>query len=213
MYSIMQQRLCLTTILIVSTLCAIARPGVADASSPAVDLPPALTIDTMLHHMPVEHRDHTTPAETTDTVSAKEGAIGGWLAVESHLLDDMRGGFDTPLNLTLSFGIERAVYLNGALVTTTSFNLPALGGIMRDDASGQATPVSSVALLQNGSGNTFVTPTIAPLAATVIQNTLNNQTIQNLTTINASANSPQLLRNNFLQSLIRDSIGNAAVPH
>ena len=200
------------TILFVGMLGAIALPGIADASSPAIDPPLVLMVDTVLHQIPVDHGTRTAISEATDTVSAKEGVIGDWLAVESHLLDDMRGGFETPLNLTLSFGIERAVYLNGALVTTTSFNLPALGGIMRDDASGQATPVSSVALLQNGSGNTFVTPTITPLAATVIQNTLNNQSIQNLTTINASANSLQLLRNNSLQSLIRDSIGNALVP-
>lgn len=151
---------------------------------------------------------------------APGGRLIEWVAVEKHLLDDLRGGFDTSLHLTLSFGIERAVYLNGALVTTTSFNLPAMRGMGMDEAGGAAgmvtagVPSSSIALLQNGPGNSFSAgATGAPLAGTVIQNTLNNQSIQSLTTINASANSLELLRANAFQNLLHDGISHAVTPH
>lgn len=142
------------------------------------------------------------------------GALASWAAVPAHQLDDIRGGFDTSLNLTLSFGIERAIYLNGALVTTTSFNLPALGSVPRDDANGSILSAGSVALVQNGPGNTFVPPRDStPLAATVIQNTLSNQSLQSLITINASSNSLQILRTNAFQSMLQDGIGRVIVPH
>lgn len=155
------------------------------------------------------------PAEVAGFEATQHrGALQAWAAVPAHQLDDMRGGFDTSLNLMLSFGIERAVYLNGALVTTTSFNLPALGTLPHDDASGAAVPANSVALVQNGPGNTFVQARdTAPLAATVIQNTLNNQALQSLTTINAASNSLQILRTNGFQSILRDGLGQVTVPH
>lgn len=142
------------------------------------------------------------------------GTLASWAAVPAHQLDDIRGGFDTSLNLTLSFGIERAVYLNGALVTTTSFNLPALGSLPRNDANGAILSAGSVALVQNGPGNTFVQARDStPLAATVIQNTLSNQSLQSLTTINASSNSLQILRTNAFQSMLQDGVGRMMVPH
>lgn len=143
-----------------------------------------------------------------------QGALRDWTAVASHQLDDMRGGFDTSLHLTLSFGIERAVYLNGALVTTTSFNLPAMTGSRPDDPAYATMPSSAVALVQNGAGNTFASgPSTSPMAATVIQNTLNNQTLQGVTTINAAANSLQLLRANAFQTMMLESLNQGVVPH
>lgn len=160
--------------------------------------------------------DGTTPGVDKDINDRNRQTdhLQKWAAVPANQLDDMRGGFDTSLNLTLSFGIERAVYLNGALVTTTSFNLPALGTLPHDDANGAIVPNSSVALVQNGPGNTFIQGRDpAPLAATVIQNTLSNQALQNLTTINASSNSLQILRTNAFQSMLQDGIGHVVVPH
>jgi hypothetical protein len=146
--------------------------------------------------------------------ASPQGVLRDWSAVESHQLDDMRGGFDTSLHLTLSFGIERAVYLNGALVTTTSFNLPSMTGSRPDDPAIAAMPSSAVALVQNGAGNTFASsPSNSPMAATVIQNTLNNQTLQGVTTINAAANSLQLLRANAFQAMMLESLNQGVIPH
>ncbi|MGN5480352.1 hypothetical protein ACTMU2_37045 [Cupriavidus basilensis] len=46
----------------------------------------------------------------------------------------MRGGFDAG-GLQVSFGIERAVYINGALVVATSLNIPDVGRITTDQAA------------------------------------------------------------------------------
>jgi hypothetical protein len=45
---------------------------------------------------------------------------------DAERLDQVRGGFTTPHGLQFSFGIERAVYVNGDLVATTTLNLSNL---------------------------------------------------------------------------------------
>ena len=48
--------------------------------------------------------------------------VHAWHAVSEDKLDDMRGGFDVPAlaGLHISFGIDRAVYVNGDLVASAS---------------------------------------------------------------------------------------------
>jgi len=122
------------------------------------------------------------------------------LALNSRSLDAIRGGYSGINGLQVFFGIERSVYVNGALVTTTSLNL-----------SGQGQPVGggqSLALIQSGAGNSVAPQLLLPSAmpGTVIQNTLNDQRIQALTVINATVNSMQVLRSLNLQTTIRESI-------
>ncbi len=57
-----------------------------------------------------------------------------WLAVSNNNLDGMRGGFATGTGLMVSFGIERAVYINGNLATSTSFNIPDVSKLAVDQA-------------------------------------------------------------------------------
>lgn len=201
-----------------------------DVSVPPGDASLVLVAETSLHDAATSATRQAAAGSATwegisshsvvrDGPTEPPGKLQEWVAVETHLLDDLRGGFDTSLHLTLSFGIERAVYLNGALVTTTSFNLPAMRGSGIDAGSANnsvpaSLPPSSVAILQNGPGNNFSTGASSlPIAGTVIQNTLNNQSIQSLTTINASANSLQLLRANTFQNLLKDSISHGIGLH
>jgi hypothetical protein len=65
---------------------------------------------------------------------------------------------------------------------------------------------AALAVVQNGSGNHVSTQISPNLAATIIQNTLNDQKIQNVTTINATVNSLQVLRSMSVQSAIQDGI-------
>lgn len=131
---------------------------------------------------------------------------GRGLAVSAAKLDDVRGGFVTSSGLQLSFGIERAVYLNGNLVTTTSLQLNELGKI----SGAQGLPVSaelSRALVQNGSGNTFVSNAVSAAAlGNIIQNTLDNQKIQTITRIDAAVSAATVLRGIDLQSSMRGAI-------
>ena len=127
------------------------------------------------------------------------------LAVNETALDRVRGGFVTE-SLNISFGIERAVYVNGALVTTTSLNVSDLGKI----SAGRGTTTfdsGTLALVQSGAGNSVTAGSITPTSlGTVIQNTLDGQKIQNLTVINATVNSLGILRGLNLQSSLRGAV-------
>ena len=127
------------------------------------------------------------------------------LAVNETSLDRVRGGFVTE-SLNISFGIERAVYVNGALVTTTSLNVSDLGKI----SAGRGTTAfdsGTLALVQSGAGNSVSAGSISPTSlGTVIQNTLDGQKIQNVTVINATVNSLGILRGLNLQSSLRGAV-------
>ena len=161
--------------------------------------------------------DQTAPA-------ARANPFGGRrVAVLDHALDRVRGGFVTA-NLNIAFGIERAVYINGALVTTTSLNISDVGRVTTNTnigAGAESKPVSpsTLALIQSGAGNSVAGGAFSVGAAagagvglsanaigTVVQNTLDGQKIQNVTVINATANSLGVLRGLNLQNALRSSL-------
>lgn len=122
-----------------------------------------------------------------------------WAPLADKRLEQLRGGFDSGEGLVVSFGIERAVYVNGVLVTTTALNVGTLSPAIIQ--SGQTIPIASgvpgtVSLVQNGQANIFQVAASAgaALPATFIQNTLNNQTISAMTVINAATNSLSALK-------------------
>ncbi|WP_454724323.1 MULTISPECIES: flagellin [Cupriavidus] len=202
-------------------------------------------------------------------VRAARRTMASWKPVEKDRLDDLRGGFDVGSDLQVSFGIQRAVYINGDLVVATSLTIPNLSRITTDQATrlaaalGVATGAGAAAaatvgnalashpatagnggsggsggnggsssgagsagsgagaagtamtslpaamvsagaatvttngvmsLIQNGPGNSAAASALAGSPATVIQNTLNNQSIQSLVTINAGVNTLQAFR-------------------
>lgn len=105
----------------------------------------------------------------------------GWAPVSEAVLDGLRGGFQSSLTGPIvSFGIERTVFLNGHLVSSVTLTIP--------DASKIAANVrDAITLVQHGSGNK-VSHDVSALApfTTVIQNSLDHQTIQSHTVINAT---------------------------
>jgi uncharacterized cupredoxin-like copper-binding protein len=150
-----------------------------------------------------------------DVDAARSVAVvtpGLGVAVSNRRLDGMRGGFDTGASLQVSFGIQRAVYINGNLVTSTSVNIPDVGQINAAQASALAAVTNTVNVIQNGPGNSFdPAPLTHATGATVIQNSLNNQNIQTLTTLSTAVNSLDAFKNvnlqNTLQSALTGSIG------
>ena len=146
------------------------------------------------------------PAATASR-SARANPFGDrQVALAETSLDRVRGGFSGVDGLSISFGIERAVYVNGALVTTTSLNVSDLGRITAGRGT-TAFDVGTIGLIQSGAGN-VVSPTMisAGSVGTVIQNTLDGQKIQNVTIINASTNSLGLLKSLNLQSSLRGAV-------
>ena len=66
---------------------------------------------------------------------------------------------------------------------------------------------SDLALIQNGAGNTYTSGPMSPSAvATVIQNTLDGQSIQSVTKIDATVNSLQMIRAQNFESSLRGAI-------
>lgn len=148
----------------------------------------------------------------TAPASVPVDATEVWSAVSDQDLDEMRGGFDGGHGLMASFGIARVVYINGNLVSSTSVNIPDVGRMDAAQASALASVLGTVNLIQNGPDNTFAPGMLNhTIAATVIQNTLNQQNIQSLTTINTSVNTLNELRNinlaNSLQAALIGSLG------
>lgn len=171
-----------------------------------------------------------------------QGAV--WLAASERTLDAMRGGFDLGTGLVVSFGISRAVYINGQLITSTSFQIGDLTKLTAPQAAALGQQIATqMQVVQNGPGNTLEsgaagtgsartvgtvgsvgTAGIAGIAgtvgsaattvqavplATLIQNTLNNQTIRNQTVIDVSSNGLSMLKNMNLQATISQAVANA----
>jgi len=137
---------------------------------------------------------------------AAEG-VGHWLAVSDQRLEQMRGGFDLGNGIVASLGIERAVYVNGSLVTNTSVNIPDIGHIDSAQATALAGVMNSVNLVQVGPGNSVDPATLSQArGATIIQNTLNNQQIQALTTLNVGTNSLNQFRAMGLQDSLQSAL-------
>lgn len=214
-------------------------------------------------------------------VGASRSLMATWTPVGEARLDELRGGFEAA-GLQVSFGIERAVYINGDLVVSTSLTIPDVSRITAEQAgrlaaalqsaanagataaaavnaalggngtttsnpgspgTGSSTPGTGTAsatasagqpgtgsvtpgtagtsgtataaapppaviatatgavatngllnVIQNGPGNSFNAATLANSPATVIQNTLSNQSIQSLLTIDAGVNTLQAFR-------------------
>lgn len=105
----------------------------------------------------------------------------GQQPVSEKVLDRMRGGFQSdPNGPMMSFGIQRSVYINGQLVSSTVLTIPNLLQLTNNSSN-------AFTLVQNGAGNAMTThPSSLPPLMTVIQNSLDHQTIQNQTVINAT---------------------------
>lgn len=142
--------------------------------------------------------------------SGEEPLLFSGMLVDDGTLGELRGGFETPGGLTLSFGIERVVYINGELASTTTLNIADLGQLVGRGTL-EGLPVgASIAVIQNGPNNSFDAGALASGSfATVIQNSLDNQQIQTVTTINAQANSMDLLRANRLGESLRDAVSSS----
>jgi hypothetical protein len=144
--------------------------------------------------------------------NSEDGLNGkDWVAVSNSRLDTMRGGFDFGGGLVASFGIERSVMINGTLVNTINVQIPNIAQMTPAQATALAAATNTVNVIQNGPGNTVDPSSIgtAGSGASVIQNTLNNQNIQSLTTLNATVNTLNTFKNLNIQSTIQNALINS----
>lgn len=131
-----------------------------------------------------------------------------WMAVGDSKLDTLRGGFDTGNGLMVTFGISRAVYVNGGLVTQTTLNFGQLNNLSPAQAAQLSKQMAALNLIQIGPRNNFEAQQ-AGTSGTVIQNTLDNQNIVNQTVINASSNALGMIKNLNTQATVSEGVARA----
>jgi hypothetical protein len=155
--------------------------------------------------------EEPTPLTQATQIAPKSGE-SIWITVSDRTLDEMRGGFDLGTGLMVSFGISRAVYINGQLITSTTFQVGDLASLTPTQAatlSQQISTQTQAQVVQNGPGNTVeVNVGTVPLA-TYIQNTVNNQTIRSQTIIDATSNGMGMIKGMNLQATINEAVANA----
>jgi hypothetical protein len=106
------------------------------------------------------------PVFADEMSNVADHRFGNWERASDGELDQLRGGFVLPNGLSIDFSLERIVSLNGAVVSSSFFQLPG-----------------NALLFQNGNLNQASDLVRAPLAS-VIQNSLDNQMIKTMTDIN-----------------------------
>lgn len=166
------------------------------------------------------------PARSTATAASVAAAAPApaaheqvWITVADARLDQMRGGFDVGGGLIVSLGIAQATYINGQLVTQTVIPQAQLSQLSTAQATLLRDRLNTLTVVQNGPGNRYgniqspangsaqVSQVAGAGPGTVIQNSLNGQHIQQLTTIDASSNALGLIRAGNWQATLRDSMG------
>ena len=128
--------------------------------------------------------------------------LGDLEIVSAEGLDAMRGGYKTGTDLMFSFGIEKAVYVNGVLEATSSLNLLQPGG-----EGSQVLQVPAFNLIQKGGGNfsAFTSPEHG-FQGTIIQNSLDRQRIQTFTKISVGLNVLGAFRENNLSAIMNQQL-------
>jgi hypothetical protein len=133
-----------------------------------------------------------------------------WLAASDRTLSQLRGGFDLGAGLVVSFGISRAVYINGQLITSTSLQVNDLSRLTPTQAATLGQQMATqTQVVQNGPGNTLAAGALTIPLATYIQNTLNNQIIRSQTVIEATSNGLSMVKNMNFQSTINQAVADA----
>lgn len=137
-----------------------------------------------------------------------------WVPVDQSVLEETRGGFTFDSGLKVTLGIERAVSINGVVVSHTSLQLGDIGRLTPLQAEQTREALSTVNLIQNGRDNIYLAE-MGPqtLGSTVIQNSLNDQLIQTHTVIHSSVNSMELLKTLNFQASLGDALVRSVGTH
>lgn len=124
---------------------------------------------------------------------AEEGGsddpVAAWPTLDPAALDALRGGFVLPSGLQVSFGFERQVHVNGALVSALRVQVADVARISVEEAA-QLAMLGQTQRLQIGTDQAVQ----VQAGNLVIQNALDGQRIQVRTTLDASSNALGMLQ-------------------
>lgn len=133
-----------------------------------------------------------------------ESALTESVAVPESALDALRGGFDIPANLHASLQLERVVTANGEQIAHLAADIADIGHMTVADAEALAHAAGTL-VIQGGPNNAF--NLMDGPTAMVIQNTLNDQHLVAVTTLNVQVNSLPAFREIAFQDALRDGLG------
>ena len=134
-----------------------------------------------------------------------EAVLNETAAVPEGALDQLRGGFDIPENLHASLRLERLVVANGEPIAHLAADIRDIGHMTVADAQSLAHAAGTL-VIQGGPNNAFNLMELGP-TATVIQNTLNDQHLVSVTTLDVQVNSLPAFREIAFQDALRDGLG------
>lgn len=143
-------------------------------------------------------------------VNAGSGAdeFAGAEVVPVEELDSTRGGYKAGTDMMFSFGIEKAVYVNGVLEATSSLNLLSPNG----GAGGFPQVPFPGTLIQIGnpgdpnSGKNFSAISPDNFRGIILQNSLDQQRIANITKISVGLNILGAYRENNLSAILNQQL-------
>lgn len=118
-------------------------------------------------------------------------------------LGAMRGGIDTSSGAMISFGIERAVFVDGILQTVNTLNLPQLNSMFNQALSDQM-KTNLITFVRNGSGNVSSLNDLQLNIPNVVQNSLDQKVIDTYTIINATIPNISSFRNMNISSMLTE---------
>ena len=133
-----------------------------------------------------------------------------WAPVDEQTLDANRGGFETPGGLAISLGIERVVSVNGEVLSRTNVAIPDVAAMNADQLMQAREALGTARLIQIGGSNFAPGDIGLGSGATLVQNSLDHQTILAQTTISSTVNSMALIKDLNFHSTIRDAIVRSA---
>lgn len=158
-----------------------------------------------------------------DRASLPHPVYGLGMPVSVEGLAAVRGGFDLGDGLQVSFGIQRAVYVDGNLVTYVNVSVPDIAHITQQQATSLATALGTLNV-QVGQGNTFNpsssttqpgalssvsshvptdSPTTQANATTIVQNALSNPLVTStIIPASAQANAATVIQNTVDNQII-----------
>lgn len=146
-------------------------------------------------------------AQQTPAGAAGADGLGPeWVAISPFQLHTMRGGFDLPSGMKLSFGIERVVHVNGQLLTQSRFYIADISQMTPQQAAALADATRPL-VVQVGAGNTFDPAAMSGgINGLIVQNTLNDQDIRALTTINISVDTLEMFKQLNANQTLQDAL-------
>lgn len=119
--------------------------------------------------------------------------LRNWKVANDREISDTRGGYVTGDGLEFALGIEKFVYVNGVLEATNTLNIVKDANGVPQLAPGQ--PLGPMVIYKSiGPGNTFDQENLSSGFFTVIQNSLDQQTIKNIDKITTTISVLPLLR-------------------